>query len=301
MLKVLVGKDTFGRAKRVSMLVEEAGLAEVVRLDGDSRFVDWQSAIGQASLFGEMPVVVISADRLPDNDGDLVMAVRGAVHSGQLVVISIVDWPKRGPLMDILRAGKVEQFAELSQGQMVRWVMEEAERLELKLGRTMAVRLVEVFDGDRWAIWTELEKWRMAVGDGGLVGDEMLDGLEWVISGKAFRLAEAWAGRQRAESLQELEAAYARGDEVPALIGLLERQGRLMKVCQLADGSPEKLASRLGLPGFAVKKTQQQAKRWPGDQLNRALEGLFTLDWAAKTGRIEPQLGLELWMVETVE
>jgi DNA polymerase III delta subunit len=64
--------------------------------------------------------------------------------------------------------------------------------------------------------------------------------------------------------------------------------------------SPTQFSQQTGLPGFVAGKLYQAAKLWQASQLERALAELFSLDWQAKTGRIDAALGLELWVAETI-
>jgi DNA polymerase III delta subunit len=60
------------------------------------------------------------------------------------------------------------------------------------------------------------------------------------------------------------------------------------------------LASALGVPGFVVNKLSSATKKWPLERLQDSLTQLYELDKAIKTGRIEPEFGLERWVVTSI-
>jgi DNA polymerase-3 subunit delta len=61
---------------------------------------------------------------------------------------------------------------------------------------------------------------------------------------------------------------------------------------------PDEIASQLGQRPFVVRKAMDQARLFQDAELLRLHDRVLELDHASKTGRIEPETGLELLVAE---
>lgn len=307
MLLTLLGSDVFGRDARVREVTKNK---EVVRLTSRDPLSRWAEVIGQADLFGSSAVVVtegIIADGSASDKRSLaaLLEQRSVVKDASVQVVFVESseaLPAKDALGDHLKMGTVELFPPFSQGQMVKWIADEALRLSLTIDRMVVVELARLFGSDRYGVVTELAKWCLK--GGGAAGLEMLQSVvapDGTV--EIFGFVEAWAQRRLDKTLLEL-AQVLRADTSPqALIALLERQVRLMYMCTLAgvEGLPSSsLAGKLGVAPFISSKVEKASKKWSQSELEGAIGALYDLDWGIKTGKIEAKVGLELWVMESL-
>jgi DNA polymerase III delta subunit len=67
----------------------------------------------------------------------------------------------------------------------------------------------------------------------------------------------------------------------------------------LDDGvSPRQVEKELGVHSFVAEKSTRQARAWEMGELERALTRLRDVDRGIKTGAMDPQLALELFVVD---
>ena len=58
------------------------------------------------------------------------------------------------------------------------------------------------------------------------------------------------------------------------------------------------IASKVGIPPFAVRKNQAQAKGFTTEQLKQAIRDGVELEESVKTGRMNDQMAVELFIVK---
>ena len=301
MLLTLLGPDVFAKEQRLRAL----NLDNPLKLTGDDGVQPWMAAIGQADLFGQSrPVVGESLLKgLSAADAKELAKTLATVDEGQTVVVLEMapELPAKDELAQVLATGQVEKFPLPSQGQVVRWLEQEANRLKLNVSKPEMVELAERFGSNRLALQTELEKMALAVAAGKSVDIASAVGTDEPV--EAFGLVEAWLQRRPDQAMRRASQLAQQRHSVQSLLGLLEWQVRLLYICLTAQRRGEdasKWAAALNFKPFAVSKTVKSMRNWQLTQVEQALSGLFELDLGIKSGKIEPEVGLELWLVESL-
>ncbi len=117
-----------------------------------------------------------------------------------------------------------------------------------------------------------------------------------------FQLTDAIASRQTGAALALLKQLLEEGDgQTVALIGLLHWQIRRLWLAKvlLEEGEPESTIMRkCKMSPRQVPFLMRQLKPFSRERLERALEGLFQIDWKIKSGRTDGEVALESWLVE---
>ena len=78
--------------------------------------------------------------------------------------------------------------------------------------------------------------------------------------------------------------------QVRILLGVQELAGRRMR--------PDEIAAELGQKPFVVRKAVDQARAFAPGELMRLHDRLLELDLATKTGRIQAETALEIFVAE---
>ena len=136
------------------------------------------------------------------------------------------------------------------------------------------------------------------------ITEEMLDQFEenWK-EPSIFVLTDALAGRKVKEALVCLEQILAQDEkEIIPMLGLLHWQIRRFwqaKVLSDEGVSQSEILKRCKISPRQAPFFWRQLQPLSRKKLEQALEGLFQLDWALKTGRAEGAVDLEQWVVRT--
>ncbi len=222
------------------------------------------------------------------------------------------------PLVRAVAAvGVVVRAAPPRRADVLAWLRREAAEHGLELGPGVAELLLERCGRDRRSLRQELAK--MAAGLAVAVGGEAPEGAGPGAAGgagplrvvsreeaarlvpggwqeTAFELVEGiFAGRIR-EVLGRVESLLRQGEEVPALIGLLARQVRLLwqaRALGERGRTAVEAASALGVRSFQAERLLRQARRVGYEELAAALVSLLAADLDVKRGALSPQAALE--------
>ena len=119
-----------------------------------------------------------------------------------------------------------------------------------------------------------------------------------------FRMVDFAMGGDMGEALMMLENFYLSGESPFGVFGLLLSQLRTMlQVRILTDSRSTQatIAKQVGRPPFVVKKMQGTARRFPQERLMGIMAAAAQLDVQMKTGVVEPELGVELFVLRLGE
>lgn len=300
MLITLLGPDLYASRQRLRELVSERDAVWLSAEDGLSRMME---SIGQADLFGQSPSVVLEAVlAMPIVDQKrLAGHLPVALSSDQLVVVMVPDetMSAKNELAAVLQRGRVEQFAASTTAGLMKWVQQESERLHIAVDKSVLPQFISMFGDNKFAMATELA--RLSWMDQPLLNNASLQTIQPLgVEANVFAVTDAWAQKNMTETLSQLRLLWRQQTASQYALSLFERQARLLYLCFMATPSGGDMASILNLPRFAATKLMAASKKWSPEAIRRALEGLYQLDTAIKTGRIEPEFGLERWVVESL-
>ena len=108
-----------------------------------------------------------------------------------------------------------------------------------------------------------------------------------------FELVDAQVAGRYAQAFTLLQNLLLGGEDRFMVLSMLLRQYRILyhMRCLIEEGAPQaQQAGLLGIPPFAVGRTQAQARRYPKANLKAAYDYLFELEYRLKSGQA-PQEG----------
>lgn len=186
-------------------------------------------------------------------------------------------------------------FAPLRGAQMEEEVRREVVRLGCRIAPAAVGVLLEAVGDDLGRVHLELEKLRVAVGEGGLIGEaEVRRHVAGYLYQTQYDLLNAVSARNLAGSLRLLSQVVAKQDEALMFMGLLGKRLRLLWLCA---------AGRKAVPPvFRVYPSQlellrRDAARFTREELERGLVKLLDIDTAIKNTAGSPRLLLENYLI----
>lgn len=108
-----------------------------------------------------------------------------------------------------------------------------------------------------------------------------------------FQMVDAQVAGKNEEAFRLLSDMEHSGEDRMGILAMLLRQYRILyhaSRLQEERVPPQNLGSLLGIPPFAVSRTQQQARRYSSESLRAAYDALLEMEYGIKSGRI-PQEG----------
>ena len=172
-------------------------------------------------------------------------------------------------------------------------------------GRALS-RLLEEAGENPIFLDTMLERLIHYAGEAEEVSEEMVETFQeqWT-QASVFQLTDAIAGRHTGSALTLLyQFMEDQEKDWVTLIGLLHWQMRRFwyaKVLQEEGKSDSDILRKCRVWPKQAPFFMRQLKLFSRKQLEKALEGLFQLDWNMKTGRVEGPQAFEAWVVQTTQ
>lgn len=173
-----------------------------------------------------------------------------------------------------------------------------AKEIGANISRDAAEELADAVNGEPARIRLELEKLTLYA-TGRQITEEDVDAL--VVSAKKYtvwKLADAFAARDRRASMELLDSLLREGEQPAALVGALSWMYRkLVEARELPAGMNQYSAARdLGMRPDAAALALQQARRIPREQLLAGIAILAEADSALKSGAPNPRATLEFML-----
>lgn len=200
------------------------------------------------------------------------------------------------------KRGTVREFPLLSGQELLRWIERRAKSLAATIEPAAAQRLVDLAGNDSRALANELAKLATYVGRGGTIDQVAVDRLVTDQQEQnLFTFIDDLSTRRLGAALRGARALIEDGQAPPYILFMLARQIRiLLHVRQLVAQRrrPDDIANELGLKPFVARKAAEQARNFTAAELVTAHDRLLELDHAIKTGKMQAETALELFVVE---
>ncbi len=312
MLYLLHGPDEYSRSEALAAMraavPQDVADLNISRLEGRRLKLDALAAACEAAPFLAERRLVIVTDALKHTkagkEREELKAYLERVPLGcDLVFVESEDVDRRSILFTQLKkSGELREFLPPQGGELTRWVAERARRLSAKLEPAAAQRLAELVGNDTRTLATELDKLATYVGRGSAISAQDVDLLvQDKQEQNLFAFIDDLSARRLGPALRGARTLLEDGQAAIYVLFMLARQVRiLLGVQELAAKRmrPDDIAAELGQKPFVVRKAIDQARAFAPGELGLLHDRLLELDLATKTGRIQAETALELFVAE---
>lgn len=179
-----------------------------------------------------------------------------------------------------------------------RWIERRAKHHGGRIEAAAVRQLAQLAPDDLGLLDAELQK-LITYADGRAVGVDDVHLLSASPEVTIFGLLDALGQNQRGPALVHLRQLFQRGERPEAIVPQVAASlRRLIQARELIDQGVRgaAMASRLGAHPFVAEKSERQARPYRVEQLEAALRLLLRTDRSIKTGEIDPELALELFI-----
>jgi len=310
MIILLYGEDTYRLNKKLAEIIDEyrvqkKGLNFRV-IDADvSSYEELVGELRQNSIFAEKKFVIVKnaftnkafkekmiegINKLPQKDSVVVV-----VQEGKIL--------KTDRLLKRLREdAKTQEFTPLEGARLESWAASEAEARGLKISRSALSRLVMFVGQDLWRLSNEISKlasW--AQGAKGAVAEADINRLvKSRIETDIFRTIDALAQKDKKTALKLIHEHLEKGDSHFYLLSMINFQFRnLLAVESLGETAyTGGDAKQLGMHPFVLRKAMYLSRKFSLEELKAIYRRIFKIDLDIKTGKLEPDIAIDLLIAE---
>ena len=216
-------------------------------------------------------------------------------------VLVFTDGPigANNPLLRLLRPAAQEEKLSAPTGEaLARWVKSTAEGKGSSISPSAIRSITDLVGSDLWTLAQELEKLALYCSGREIQENDVGEMVSQVREANIFVAVDAMIDGRPGVALRLLHQLKEDGKEAPQIIGMVERQLRLLALARDAidRGLPQsEMKGRLGTSSdFVVRKTSEQARRHSMPEIIWRYNRLLETDLAIKRGRLAPDLALEL-------
>ena len=287
-------------------------LKKALNPDGDTmnyaayegRNIDTEELISLADtlpLFADRRLIVVensgffktSNDRLADymkTIGDTVVFV---------FVESEVD--KRGRMYKAAKdKGQIVEFKQQEEAVLRKWILGKIRKEEKQISEGALAAFLNKVGQDMSNIETELEKLLCYTYEKNAITAEDVEAVcTTQIQNKIFEMVDAIGNRDQKKAMDLYYDLLILKEAPMKILALLSRQFLiLLQIKELSGVDRATIASKVGIPPFAVAKNTAQSKQFKRARLRQALSDCAEYEEAVKTGRLGDRMCVELLIVK---
>lgn len=261
------------------------------------------------SLFQDKKVIIVenayifsgtTNKKLPEQNTDLLLDYLNHSNPNTVLIFTLIkdkiDTRKKITTL-MKKNGTIKEFNTVSN--INNWITKELEPYQ------MDKKEVEYFInrvGNNLSILKEeIDKLKLYKDDEKVITQKDIEQLTHKnIDTDIFKLIDSILSTRKKEALESLEEMMKYGEEPIAIIIMLGNQFRIMYQSKqlLKKGYSEReIANLLEIHEFRVKKALEKGRKYSSDEILKKLEDLADLDYQIKSGQLDKNIGLELFIL----
>ena len=191
------------------------------------------------------------------------------------------------------KANAIVNFSPWSDGEAQDWVRRNMKALGKRMDGDTAAALVFTVGRDAALLKQEMDKLLSFAGEREEITIQDIEAIcTKSLECTVFQMVDAQVAGKREEAFRLLSDMEHSGEERMGILAMLLRQYRILyhMRCLIEERVPQQnQASLLGIPPFAVSRTQQQARRYPRERLKDAYGALLEMEYGIKSGRLSQE------------
>ena len=326
MLYILQGEDEFSLTRALDEI--KKGLGDPSLLSTNTTLLD-----GKQLTPGELRMVVETVPFLAENRLVIVEGLLGRFESGNkarrrksspangrqddaksfaaamdnlppstVLVLTDGRIKNANPLLKQLSGAKVMSFPLLKGDVLRQWIKKEASAQGAAMSPPAVDLLARLVGGNLWIMHNEINKLALFASGRRVEVEDIKAVVSSAQEANVFVMVDAIMEYKAGVAEKLLEQLLQQGASPAYLLVMLSRQVRLVvraKELRRQRKPDAEIQSRLGLKSeFPLRKTLEQAQRYPLERLKSVYKRLLEADLSIKTGRYDGGLALNLLIAD---
>ena len=232
----------------------------------------------------------------------LVAGINGIPDSTILVLVD-GKIGSNNPLFKALSAkATVKTFPLLRNTELRRWIQKRVREESASISPQAVGSLARLVGSNLWIMSSEIEKLILFTLGRSIEEEDVDRVVSYTREVSVFAMVDAILESKARLAEQALHQLLERGAAPAYLLVMLSRQARMIvraKELKRQRKPETEIQNRLGLPSeYALRKTLEQANRYPLERLKELYHKLLETDLSIKTGKYDGELALSMLIVE---
>jgi DNA polymerase-3 subunit delta len=309
MIYFIFGEDTFRANRKLKEIIEKyrkihkSGLNLKILDLKEKNFEDFKREFDFSPIFSEKKLLILKNVSQNKEFKEKFLKEIEKFEKSKEIIFFFEEGEIKGDSFfeEIKKHGKFQEFKPLDRVRLKIWVKQEFAKYGVKIEDRAIERLIFLVGNDLWRMSEEIKK-LIAFKKGKDIKEK---DVEILISPKLeldiFKTIDAISSRNKKLAFRSLHSHLKRGEKPAVLFSIIKYQFRnLIQVKGLLEKGEKisQIKSKLNLPPFVLEKILKISQKFKFEELKRIYQKIFNFDSAIKTGKIEPDLALDLLLAE---
>ena len=316
MIIFLYGPDTYRSRQKLNEIVEhykeihKSGL-DLKFLDLEEKdFQDFKNEAQIASMFSEKKLLVLkNAFENFDFKEKISAEIEKFAKSEEVILFYEEEIKKDKFFQTLKKFSEYQEFQLLDGERLKNWVKKEFKKYQAKIDSAVLEKLIEFVGNDLWQMANEIKK-LVAYKTGHnqittvtkLCPEIEREDVELLVKSKIeidiFKTIDAIAAKDKKRAIKLLKAHLEKGDSPLYLLSMINFQFRNLLI--IKDLIEKNLSpySFTNLHPYVIKKSISLLGKFSFSELKKIYQKIFEVDLDIKTGKIEPEMALDLLITE---
>jgi len=316
MIIFLYGPDTYRSRQKLNEIVEhykeihKSGL-DLKFLDLEEKdFQDFKNEAQIASMFSEKKLLVLkNAFENFDLKKKFSAEIEKFAKSEEVILLYEEEIKKDNFFQTLKKFSEYQEFQLLDGERLKNWVKKEFRKYQAKIDSAVLEKLIEFVGNDLWQMANEIKK-LVAYKTGHnqittvtkLCPEIEREDVELLVKSKIeidiFKTIDAIAAKDKKRAIKLLKAHLEKGDSPLYLLSMINFQFRNLLI--IKDLIEKNLSpySFTNLHPYVIKKSISLLGKFSFSELKKIYQKIFEVDLDIKTGKIEPEMALDLLITE---
>ena len=310
MIIFLYGQDTYRSHRKLNEIIEhhkkihKSGLNLKYLNLNEKGFEDFKDEFQSISMFAEKKLIILEETFTNQNfKENFLKNSKKFVNSGDIILFyETTETPRSNSLFKFLKKYTKSQEFKLLEGENLKnWVKKEIENYKVKIHPIALEKLIDYVGNNLWQMANEIRKLVSYKENKKIEVKDIELLVKPKIEPEIFKTIDALASKNKKQALELIHKHLEKGDNPLYLLSMINFQFRnLLTIRDLIEKnkSPYTLLEEAKLHPYVIKKSYSQAQKFKIDELKRIYQKIFQVDLAIKTGKVEPEAALDIFIAE---
>ncbi|OGZ78966.1 MAG: DNA polymerase III subunit delta [Candidatus Staskawiczbacteria bacterium RIFOXYD2_FULL_37_9] len=310
MIIFLYGEDSYRSKRKLEEIilgykkVHKSGLNLIYINAKEASFKDFYSNFRVSSMFAEKKLIVLN--NVFSNvkfQEEFLENIKGLENLKDIIVI-YEDCPadQRAKFFKtLLKCATCQEFGCLKPANLKKWIVAEFSKTETKIDSFAMDLLANCVKTDLWRMANEINKLANYRAGGAVKKEDVEQLVAPGIENDIFKTIDALASKNKKLALSLLHEHLDGGDNTLYLLSMIAYQFKnLLIIKELIDKKNQYqiIVKKSGLHPFVAQKTYSLCGQFSMPELKKIYRKIFQIDLDIKTGKVEPETALDLFVYE---
>jgi len=264
-------------------------------------FEDLKDGMKQMSMFKEKKLAIINnpfsniefKEKFSENGKDF-------AKSEDIIVFYQEEVNKNDTFFKFLKKNaKCQEFSSLGGLKLKEWIRKEFGKYQTEIEPKSLEMLIEYIGNDLWRMSNEIKK--LVSYKEKVSSEDVKLLIRPKIETAIFKTIDAISQKNKKLAINLIHKHIEKGDHPLYLLSMINYQFRnLLIIKDLVEKHKpySVILKKSGLHPFVVRKSYYQAQKFSFQELKKIYQKIFQVDFDIKTGRIKPEIALDLLIAE---